>query len=145
MALQFRNVDVDPSDPVSTWPFEAVVTALDRGLVPDWQPLFDEIRRSPWGPVARRVERVLDGRDADEVSVLFRLALDRARVAADADDRLAVAQRVQGAIARSGLTQAELALAVGTSPSRLSTYASGKVTPSAALLMRIERAASSGR
>lgn len=141
MTLRFRNVDANPSDPVATWPYEAVVTALDRGLVSDWQPLFAEVRRSPWGPVARRIERVLVGREVDSVSALFRLVLDRARAAAEDEDRLEVGRRVQAAITRSGLTQAEFALAVGTSPSRLSTYASGKVTPSAALLLRIERVA----
>lgn len=141
MALRFRNVDADPSDEVGTWPFEALVTAVDRGLVPDWQPVFAELRRSPWGPVARRLERVLAALDPDAASTLFRLAIDRARALADAGDRSAVAERVRAAVNRSGRTQTEFAAAVGTSPSRLSTYASGKVVPSAALLLRIERAA----
>lgn len=144
MALRFRNVDADPTDDVRAWPFEALVTAVDRGLVPDWQPIFAELRRSPWGPVARRLERVLAGRDPDAASTLFRLAVDRARADADAVDRNVVADRVRAAIARSGLSQSEFAAAVGTSPSRLSTYASGKVVPSAALLLRIERAAGEG-
>ena len=44
-SLRFRNVDASPSDDVTTWPYEAIVTAIERGLVPDWQPLFAEIRR----------------------------------------------------------------------------------------------------
>ena len=75
MALQFRNVDASPEDDVRTWPYEALVTALDRGLVQDWQPIFSEIRRSPWGPVARRVERYLSYRESDGVTALFRLAV----------------------------------------------------------------------
>lgn len=141
MTLTFRNVDADPADPVTDWPYEALVTAIDRGLVPDWQPIFDEIRRSPWGTVARRVERHIDARDHDGVSTLFSLAIERARDSADRDDRDEVASRVRAAIEHSGLTMAELASLVGTSASRLSTYASGKVTPSAALLLRIERTA----
>lgn len=140
MPLQFRNVDASPRDDVRTWPFEAIVTAIDRGLVPDWQPVFVEIRRDPWGPFARRVERALEVREHDGVSTLFRLAIDRARDAADAADRAEVAARVRAAVERSGLTNAEFAAAVGTSASRLSTYLHGKVTPSAALLVRIERA-----
>ena len=77
--LRFRNVDADPSDDVRTWPYEALVTAIDRGLVPDWRPVFAEIRRSPWGSVARRVERYLDYRDPDGVSTLFTLAIKQAR------------------------------------------------------------------
>ena len=140
MGLEFRNVDADPSDEVRTWPYEALVTAIDRGLVPDWQPMFVEIRRSPWGPVARRIERYLEYRDPDGVGVLFRLAIERARENADQAARSEVARRIRNAVARSGLTKAEFATRVGTSASRLSTYLSGKVSPSAAMLVRIEAA-----
>lgn len=140
MPLAFRNVDASPTDDVRTWPYEALVTAIDRGLVPDWQPIFAEIRRSPWGPVARRVERYLSYREPDGVGTLFSLALARARFDADRADRDEVASRVRAAVDRSGLTNSRFADLVGTSASRLSTYVSGKVTPSAAMLVRIERA-----
>ena len=139
--LSFRNVDADPADDVGTWPYEALVTAIDRGLVDDWQPIFAEIRRSPWGPPARRVERYLHYRDPDGVSRLFALAIERARQEAERADRGAVAARVQAAVMRSGVAKAEFAASVGTSASRLSTYLSGKVVPSAAMLLRIERTA----
>ena len=137
--VRFRNVDADPADDVRTWPYEALVTAIDRGLVPDWRPIFAEIRRSPWGAVARRVGRYLDYRDPDGVCTLFALAIERARQDADRADRAAVAARVRSAVQRSGTTKAQFAASVGTSASRLSTYLSGKVVPSAAMLMRIER------
>ena len=140
MPLAFRNVDASPDDDVRTWPYEALVTAIDRGLVPDWQPIFAEIRRSPWGQVARRVERYLTYREPDGVGTLFSLALDRARADANRADRDEVAARVRAAVDRSGLTNSRFADLVGTSASRLSTYLSGKVTPSAAMLVRIERA-----
>jgi hypothetical protein len=140
MALRFRNVDASPDDDVRTWPYEALVTAIDRGLVPDWQPVFAEIRRSPWGAVARRVERYLSYREPDGVGTLFRLAIDLARARAQLADKAEVAGRVQAAVEGSGLTNAQFAMLVGTSPSRLSTYLSGQVTPSAAMLVRIERA-----
>ena len=139
--VRFRNVDADPADDVRTWPYEALVAAIDRGLVPDWRPIFAEIRRSPWGAVARRVGRYLDYRDPDGVSTLFALAIERARQDADRADRADVAARVRAAVQRSGTTKAQFAASVGTSASRLSTYLSGKVVPSAALLMRIERTA----
>jgi transcriptional regulator with XRE-family HTH domain len=44
-------------------------------------------------------------------------------------------------VRRSGLTRAELASGIGTSPSRISTYTTGKVTPSAALMLRMARVA----
>ena len=143
--LQFRNVDAEPTDDVATWPYEALVTAIDRGLVPDWQPLFAEIRRSPWGPVARRIEHYLGYRDPDGVSTLFCLAIERARKEVERSDRAEVVARVRAAVERAGTTQAEFAASVGTSASRFSTYLSGRVMPSAALLMRIERTAASSK
>ena len=50
---------------------------------------------------------------------------------------------MQAAVERSGLTKSEFAALVGTSASRLSTYLGGKVTPSAALLIRIDTPAAS--
>lgn len=72
---------------------------------------------------------------------VFALAIQRARQDADRADRTDVVTRLRDAIERSGMTQAQLAAAVGTSASRLSTYLSGKVVPSAAMLVRIERVA----
>lgn len=143
--LQFRNVDAAPSDDVTTWPFEALATAIDRGLVGDWQPIFGEIRRAPWGPVTRMVERHLGYREPDGTSAIFRLAVDRARHDAEQLDRAEVATRVRRAIERSGLTSAEFARVIGTSASRLSTYGTGRVVPSAAMLIRIERTAAGGQ
>ncbi|MCL1598439.1 MAG: helix-turn-helix domain-containing protein [Actinomycetia bacterium] len=141
MPVEFRNVDASPTDDVRTWPYEALVTVIDRGLVGDWQPIFAEIRRSPWGRVARRVEHYLTYREYDGVSTLFGLAIERARVDADQADRAEVAARIRDAVAGSGLTNAEFARLVGTSASRLSTYLSGKVAPSSSMLLRIERTA----
>jgi transcriptional regulator with XRE-family HTH domain len=50
-----------------------------------------------------------------------------------------VAAEIRRAVARSGLTRAEFASRVGTSASRLSTYATGRVSPSATLMVRIRR------
>ena len=141
MAVVFRNVEASPTDDVRTWPYEALVITIDRGLVEDWQPVFAELRRAPWGNVARRVERYLSYREPDGVSTLFRLAIEHARAARESADRAEVAARVRDAVTRSGLSKAAFAELVGTSPSRLSTYLSGKVTPSAAMLVRIENAA----
>lgn len=141
MPVAFRNVDASPDDDVRTWPYEALVTAIDRGLVGDWQPIFAEIRRSPWGRLARRVERYLSYGAPDGVGTLFALAIERARVNSEQADRAEVATRVSNAVKRSGLANREFAALVGTSASRLSTYLNGRVTPSAAMLVRIERAA----
>lgn len=80
-SLRFRNVDADPDDEVSTWPYEALVTAIDRGSLPDWRRVIEEIRRAPHGQVAQRIDRFLAYRPADAVSTLFSLAIERARAA----------------------------------------------------------------
>ena len=46
-AVAFRNVVATPSDPVDTWPFEALVETLERGLVPDWQPMPPDVTAVP--------------------------------------------------------------------------------------------------
>jgi DNA-binding transcriptional regulator YiaG len=144
MSVTFRNVEVVATDNVDALPYEALVTVIDRGLVPDWKPIFAAMRASPWGRVARRVEHYLEYREHDGASTLFRLALERARSDAEEAERRQVAQRVRAAIRASSLTAEEFARLVGTSASRLSTYATGRVVPSAAMLIRIEAAAGRG-
>lgn len=144
MTVAFRNVDASPADPASTWPYEALAIVLERGLVPDWQPVLAEIRREPWGRVARRVERILSYEALPGVGPLFTRAIARARHEAEDSERVEVARRVAAAIRHSGLSAGRFAERVGTSASRLSTYAAGKVTPSAAMLVRIERFAAAG-
>lgn len=139
-AVAFRNVVATPSDPVDTWPFEALVETLERGLVPDWQPVLADIRHHPWGRVARRVGRWAAMLDGDPAARLFTLAIERARQRRETDERDEVAHEIRDAIAGSGMTAAEFAASVGTSASRLSTYATGRVVPSATMLVRIRRA-----
>ena len=35
-ALKFRNIAASVDDPVETWPFEGILTAVERGTLPDW-------------------------------------------------------------------------------------------------------------
>lgn len=139
--LAFRNVDVSPEDPVSEWPLEAVQTALERGGLSDWRRLVAAVKSEPWGPVARRLEEVLSYSRPYGVAAAMERAVARAREAAEAEERDAVAADVRELIDRSGLSRSEFASRIGTSASRLSTYATGKVTPSAALLVRMRRIA----
>jgi transcriptional regulator with XRE-family HTH domain len=48
---------------------------------------------------------------------------------------------IRDLVARSGLSQQDFAGRLGTSRPRLSTYLSAKVTPSAALMLRMRRVA----
>lgn len=139
MPLAFRNLTTLPSDPVADWPTEAVQAALERGDLEHWHRLAAEIDRDPWGPTARQVEEVLRHTRPYGIAEAMETVIARARSRAEQRERAAVAREIRHAVDRSGLTHAAFASRIGTSPSRLSTYLSGKVTPSAALLIRIRR------
>jgi ribosome-binding protein aMBF1 (putative translation factor) len=118
-----------------------VATALERGDLADWHRIAAEVRADPWGRTARQVEEVLSYSRPYGVAEVMETVLARARERTEADERAAVAAEITEAVKRSGLSRAEFASRIGTSPSRLSTYTSGKVTPSASLLLRIRRVA----
>jgi DNA-binding transcriptional regulator YiaG len=141
MSVAFRNLDVSPEDPVEVWPTEAVLTALERGGLGHWRRLTEAIREDPWGPVARRVEEALEVSRPYGVGVLMSDVLAAARTRAERAERAEVAAEIARLQTASGLTRADFASAIGTSASRLSTYLSGKVTPSAGLLVRMRRVA----
>jgi DNA-binding transcriptional regulator YiaG len=138
--LAFRNVDASPGDPVSEWPLEAIQTALERGGLSHWRRLAKAIQAQPWGPVARRVEEVLTYSRPYGVAPAMERVIAKAREASEAAEREAVAAEVDLLVRSSGLSRAEFASRIGTSASRLSTYVTGRVTPSAALLVRMRRA-----
>lgn len=139
MAVRFRNVDADPSDPVETWPYEGLVAAIERGTLNDWVRITKAIDRDPWGPTTQRVEEYLTYESPWGVGPLLQRAITRARAQATEREKREVAKQVSRLIERSGLSMAEFAGRIGTSRSRLSTYRSGSVTPSAALLHRMQR------
>jgi DNA-binding transcriptional regulator YiaG len=141
MTLAFRNLTISPDAPVSSWPTEAVQTALERGDLADWHRIAAEVRADPWGKTARHVEEVLSHSRPYGVAEAMETVLSRARERAEADERAAVAAEITEAVKRAGLSRAVFASRIGTSASRLSTYTSGKVTPSATLLLRIRRVA----
>lgn len=138
-SLTFRNVDASPDDPVSEWPLEAIHTALERGRLSHWRRLAHAVRTEPWGPVARQIEEVLTYSRPYGVAELMERVVADARDETATNERSTVAEEVTRLVESSGLSRAEFAARIGTSTSRLSTYATGKVTPSAALMLRIER------
>lgn len=141
MTLLFRNVDAVATDPVETWPLEAVVTALQRGGLHEWRRLAVVIRRDPWGQVARYVEEAVELSHPFGVSQVMTDVIAAARAAAERSERDEVARTVHRLVQASGLSRARFASAVGTSVPRLSTYLTGKVAPSSTLLVRMARVA----
>jgi DNA-binding transcriptional regulator YiaG len=145
MSVAFRNVEGSPDLPIEHWPYEALVAAIERGSVGDWLPLIRAIEASPWGGVARRVEAYLGYASPYGVGPLLARAITRARAAAEAHERQVVAETIRRLMSESRLSREEFARAIGTSRSRLSTYASGKVVPAATLLVRMETVANRPR
>lgn len=139
MTVAFRNVDVDAGSAVADWPFEALVTAIERGTLDDWVRITTAIDADPWGPVARQVEDYLAYEAPYGVGPLLARAIARSRREAEERDRADVAAEVGELVAASGLSMGELASRLGTSRTRLSTYRSGRVVPSAALMSRLRR------
>ena len=139
--LKFRNVDASPNDPVESWPFEGILAAVERGTLPDWRRLAAAIRADPWGPVAQQVlEAVRLSRPYGTAELLEGVIAQARKLAADSERRN-VAGEVRELVGVSGLPTQEFADRIGTSRSRLSTYMSGKVVPSAALMVRMRRVA----
>jgi DNA-binding transcriptional regulator YiaG len=141
VSTAFRNVEGSPRSPVEDWPYEALVTTIERGTITDWLRIIRAIQQRPWGKVARRVDQYLGYASPYGVGPLLSRAIARARATAEAREREVVAGRVRDLISQSGMSAEEFAKAIGTSRSRLSTYASGKVVPAATLLVRMEAVA----
>jgi len=139
--LIFRNVDASPDQPVEEWPLEAIQAALERGSLKHWRRLAAAIDAQPWGQVARDVEDVLTYSHPYGIAKTMERVIEGARANAESAERAAVAAEVQQLIESSGLTRRDFASRIGTSTSRLSTYATGRVAPSAALLFRMRAAA----
>ena len=132
MTVAFRNVDVAPGSPVESWPYEAIVTVIERGTVTDWLLLTAAFSRDPWGVVARQVEEYLGYEQPYGVGPLPTRAIARARSQAESRERAAVA-RGADLVARSGLSWQNSRAASAPSKSTLHVQP-GSVTPSAALL-----------
>lgn len=136
-ALKFRNITASVNDPVETWPFEGILTAVERGTLPDWRRLAAAVRADPWGPVAQQILEAVEISRPYGTGDLLTTVIERARQDAADAERDEVAGEVRDLVSRSGLSRQDFALRLGTSRPRLSTYMSGKVTPSASLMVRM--------
>ncbi len=139
MSVAFRNVEVPDGAPPAQWPFEALVSVIERGSISDWAVLTREIRIDPWGPVARQLEEYFAYERPQGVTALIERVITAARASSEDSERREVAREVDDLVCSSGLSAGTFAQRLGTSASRLSTYRSGKVTPSAALMVRMRR------
>jgi DNA-binding transcriptional regulator YiaG len=127
---------------VQSWPFEGVLAAVERGTLPDWRRLAKAVHGDPWGPVAQQVLEAVHLSRPYGTAELLEGVVNRAREVTADSERAEVATEVRDLVRASGLSQQDFAARLGTSRSRLSTYMSGKVMPSAALMARMRRVAS---
>ncbi|MGL4743863.1 MAG: helix-turn-helix domain-containing protein [Dermatophilaceae bacterium] len=95
------------------------------------------IDREPWGDVARQVEEYLRYASPYGARPLLHRALDRSKAHAETSERAEVVAEIADLIERTGLSVTDVACRIGTSRPRLSTYRSGRVIPSATLLVRL--------
>lgn len=136
MPLRFRNLDVSPSDPVERWGVEGILTAIDRGKLSDWRRVMRAVRDDPWGPVAQDLEEALGlAEDRGAVGAIG-AALKQVRDERAGREREYAAAELRAIRERTGLPQGEFARRLGTSRTRVNTYLTGKVTPSAAFMVR---------
>ncbi|MFP5331992.1 MAG: helix-turn-helix domain-containing protein [Acidimicrobiia bacterium] len=141
MTNRIRHVEFDPTAPVDSWPAEAIEALLDRGGVDDWHVLATEIRRSPWGRVARIVEQIIGWEEHGSVDVLMRTILGAARAAVAERGRKAYAAHVRALRKGTGMSLKDFAALAGTSAARLSAYERGLTAPTTDVLGRLEHAA----
>lgn len=133
MSVKFRNLDVSPHDPVDRWGVEGIATALERGGLAEWRRLVGAINAEPHGKVAADLEQAIEVAEDRGLVEFMWMALERAR----GGDKQRLALKLREHVWRSGMSQAEVARRLGTSPSRLSTYLSGQVAPSAVFAERL--------
>jgi len=126
---------------VESWPFEGIQAAVERGTLPDWRRLAIAIQADPWGPVAHQVLEAVHLAHPYGTTELLEGVVAHARQLATESERADVASEVRTLVASSGMSKQDFAERIGTSRSRLSTYMSGKVVPSAALMVRMRRVA----
>lgn len=133
--LRFRNLAVSPADPVETWGVEGILAAIDRGGLADWRRVTRAVRREPCGTVAADLEQALAAAESTGVAAALRMSLEHSRLS----EAERLGRKIGEYVRRSGLTQSQFARGIGTSPSRMSSYVSGKVVPSGVLLERMRR------
>jgi DNA-binding transcriptional regulator YiaG len=114
---------------------------VDHGNVDLWRRQLSAVAAGPWGPHGERLLKFADEADLPAVKLSVDQAIRHYKKTSEKAEKDAVAREIHELIRGSGVTQRNFARYVGTSASRLSTYATGVVTPSAAMMLRIRRTA----
>ncbi|MCL1898412.1 MAG: helix-turn-helix domain-containing protein [Micrococcales bacterium] len=135
MAVKFRNLTGNSDWPVGKWGVEGLLAVIERGAIDDWRIITCAVRRDPNGQISADLEEALDLAEGRGGASLVARALADSKVGPGAT----VARRMRHDVRRTGLSLRQFAALLGTSHSRLSTYLSGQVTPSAAIAVKSAR------
>ncbi|UMG93633.1 helix-turn-helix transcriptional regulator [Nocardioides sp. TF02-7] len=111
----------------------------EHGNAAVWRAHVAAIAAHPWGPYPKHLRELADRAGKPHFGAGAALVAELCRADAEQAERRAVAREIRKLVAESGLSQRAFASAVGTSASRLSTYVTGSVVPSAAMMLRITR------
>lgn len=133
--MLFRNITATEDDPVETWGFEGVLTAIDRGGLRNWQRIVSAVHRDPHGEFAHQVSQAVDAAEDTGAAAWVAEGLRWARLS----EKQRLGENLQLLLHEAELTHAEAADLLDTSRPRVSSYCSGTVTPSALVLDRIQR------
>lgn len=125
--------------PVEFWPTAAIRAALETDDLAVWQRIVAAIKRDPFGRTARQVEEVLETARPYGVSKALAEVLTRTREHLEANEREEVARHIRALLERSGLGQQEFASRIGVPTAEFATFLSGASSPSAALMVRMQR------
>lgn len=113
---------------------------IRSGTVEQWRAALAPVAAHPWDPRGEELAALAEEAGLPVVAASLRACQGVYQLLRADEERRAVADEIRRRVQLSGRTQKDFAAYIGTSPSRLSTYVSGRVTPSAAMLLRIQRA-----
>lgn len=138
VALLLAGVDADRTLPIVRTTAE-LVGVVDGGSVLEWRHHLGMIAASPWSPYSQLLVDLATEAGRPLAAAVVARFTEVCRERNKEHEREYVAEEVRRLVVDSGTSQRLFAQWVGTSPSRLSTYASGTVTPSASLMLRMTR------
>jgi DNA-binding transcriptional regulator YiaG len=138
MTISYRNVDVDDTAPLDTWPSEAIEILVDRGTLSDWRRLAGALAEDPWGALAGTVEEIIALDCHYGVDRIFERVLQRERERCTLIGRRRYADHLRSLRRSAGLSMRELAAAAGTSAARISDYENARMAPTTDVLARLE-------
>ena len=111
---RLRHLDYGPDASIEEVGAAGLQAILDGYDVEAWRPILLAVQRDPWGPVAHRLERILDHLESYGTRQAISQWLRRCRAGTDAPVQT-LAQLRHGA----GLTQRELAQRLGLSQAQV--------------------------